>query len=141
MSQYFKILLAAAIAVFVAYAGFMSLILIGVSSAKALTLGVLGYVAWVAIVIAVQAAMTPGLAPDEREALIDLRSEQLAARMFEAGIFALLALVLVSAFTGPEVLGCFAPNRPEALVAYLISIVTAATLARLTYALWQERRV
>lgn len=140
MSKYRKILLAAVAAIVTAYGGALALIVAQGGSALALTLGVVCYLVWVAAIIAVQAAVTPGNDPDEREALIDLRSEQLSARVSEAGVFGLLALVLVSAFTGPEPLGWLAPTRTDTLVAYLITIVTAAALARLIYALWLERR-
>lgn len=142
MRQYRKIILAALGAVATGYAAVA--IFIGPWSGEAgtsptvLAACAIGYLLWVMAVLVVQAALTKQECPDEREALIDQRSEKLGARLLEAGVFALIAGVVISAFVDPEGAGRFSVKDADTLVFYLLGIVTFAAVGRFAFILRQE---
>lgn len=144
MSKYRRILLTAFVAVALGYLAVAGLIIATPGtdgpSAAAMMAYTLGFLLWVGLAIAAQAALIRAQTPDEREALIHLRSDRLAAWTLEGGILALLALALIDELAGPGLLGRLAPRHLDALVLYLLGIVTTAALARLSYALWHEAR-
>lgn len=100
----------------------------------------IGYLLWVMAVLVVLATLTKQEHPDEREALIDQRSEQLNARLLEAGVFALIAGVVISAFTDPEGSSRFSASNADTLVFYLLGIVTFAAIGRFAFILYHEVR-
>lgn len=145
MSHYAKLMLWAAIAVVFAYTGFfISMsdgLTIGDRSPMFMALAVIGFLGTVGIIIFVQQWLSKPTArafPDERERLLDGRSEQVGARILEAGVFAVIALVIYEASTGPGGLGTYSLMRPEALVFALITINAIAAVARMITAIVQD---
>lgn len=144
MRQYRKIILTALVAVATGYAAIA--VIIGpwkgdaATSPAVLASCAAGYLLWVFAVLLVQATGTSSEAPDERERLIDQRSEQLTARLLEAGVFALIAGVVIAAFVDPQRTSRFSPSQPDTLIFYLLGIVTFAALGRFAFILHQETR-
>lgn len=98
----------------------------------------IGYLLWVMAVLVVHATLTKEEHPDEREALIDQRSEQLSARLLEAGVFAVIAGVIIGAFVDPEGSGRFTATDADTLVFYLLGVVPFAAIGRFAFILHQE---
>lgn len=142
MRQYRKIILAALVAVATGYAAVA--VVIGpwsgetTTSPTVLAACAIGFLLWVMVVLGIQAALTKPEYPDEREAQIDQRSEQLNARLLEAGVFALIAGVVIGAFLDPEGTRRFSTHNPDTLVFYLLGIVTFAAVGRFGFILHQE---
>lgn len=142
MRQYRKIILAALGAVATGYATVA--VVIGPwngstpTSPAVLASCAIGYLLWVMAVLAVQVILTQNEHPDEREALIDQRSEQLNARLLEAGVFALIAGTVISAFVDPDGTSRFAATDADTLVFYLLGVVTFAAIGRFAFILYHE---
>lgn len=97
-----------------------------------------GYLLWVIAVLVAQAMAGKQSDPDERETLIDRDSEQLSARLLEAGVFVLIAGVIIGAILDPNGTSRFSTSHADTLVFYLLSIVTIAAIGRFSFILHQE---
>lgn len=147
MSSYQKLMATAIAAVALSFIGFAIIILRQPSDvpmpSSTMTMIIIGYIAFVFCVIFAQQrfAKSPSRDfPDEREADLDVKSEQIGYRTLEAGVFILIALTLLGSSNNFAEWGRFSLMRPEGLIFALMSIVTFAGLARLISALLMDRR-
>ena len=147
MSHYAKLMLWAAIAVEIAYVGFFVAMTDGLSlgdrSPKFMSFSVLGFLAAVAFVIFLQQLLSKPVSrafPDEREEIVDARTELFGSRCLEAGVLAVAALAIFEAAAGPDSLGSYSLTRPEAVVFAMITISSLAAIARMVLAMIQDQR-
>ena len=147
MSQYAKLMLWAAIAVELAYIGFFVAMTdglnLGTRSPRFLGFAVIGFMAAVAVIIAGQRLFLTAENrpfPDEREGLVDLKSERDGGRFLEAGLFIVIALAIYEASAGPNTLGSFSLTRPEAIVFAMITIAAFASVLRMLLAVVRDQR-
>ncbi len=147
MSHYSKTMLGAAIAVELAYIGFFILMTDGLSlgarSPTFMAFSVLGFLAAVAVVVFGQQMISkpPGHAfPDEREEMLEAKSEQSGARILEGGVLAVAALAIYQAAAAPDSLGSYSLTRPEGVVFAMVTIISIAAVGRMLLALvWDQR--
>lgn len=147
MSEYSKLMLWASIAVELAYIGFFVAMTDGLTlgdrSPGFMVVAVVGFLVVVAVGVFIERWFSKPVArsfPDEREQLVDARSEQIGARVLDAGVFGVVILAIYEASAGPNSLGSYSLTRPEALVFAMITISSLAAISRMLLGVIKDLR-
>jgi len=138
----------AAIGIEIAYIGFFVLmtdgLTLGQRSPQFMLIAVVAFLAVFAAIVLAQTWLGKPASrafPDEREEAVDTRAEQISARLLEGGVFAVIALAIFEASTGPNSLGSYSLTRPEGLVFAMVTISGFAGVARMLLAASKDYRL
>ncbi len=145
MSYYEKIIQGLSVAIIVAYGSFVFMMvgddgLIAANAGYLLTCLVI-YVVVIIIITVIcivylsSKSKQQNVEPDEREELVDIKSERVGYFILEFSVIGLVLLSLVEAFNGNEAFGSFSLTSSAGLIFALISVVSISGFSRLVAAI------